>query len=171
MKITLFKNANLINEGVISLTDVLVVGERIEKIASNISLDNATIIDLNGKWLLPGIIDDQVHFREPGLTHKADIASESVAAVAGGVTTFMEMPNTNPQTVSQVEFEKKYAIASKVSPSNYSFFIGATNDNLDEILKTDPTKVCGLKIFMGSSTGNMLVDDLRVLENIFSKVI
>jgi len=170
MKITLFKNANLINEGLISLTDVLVVGERIEKIASNISIDNGTTIDLKGKWLLPGIIDDQVHFREPGLTHKADIASESVAALVGGVTTFMEMPNTNPQSVTQVELEKKYSIASKVSPSNYSFFIGATNDNLDEILKTDSTKVCGLKIFMGSSTGNMLVDDLRVLENIFSKV-
>ena len=170
MKKILFKNANLINEGVISLTDLLVVGERIEKIAHNITIDNATTIDLNGKWLLPGIIDDQVHFREPGLTHKADIASESIAAVVGGVTTFMEMPNTNPQAVTQEELEKKYAIASKVSPSNYSFFIGATNDNLDEILKTDPTKVCGLKIFMGSSTGNMLVDDLKVLENIFSKV-
>lgn len=170
MKKILLKNANIINEGKTYISDLLVVGERIEKISPNQSLENGVTIDLNGKWLMPGIIDDQVHFREPGLTHKGDIASESVAAIIGGVTTFMEMPNTKPQAVTQIELEKKYTIASKVSPANYSFYIGATNDNLDEILRTDTTKVCGLKIFMGSSTGNMLVDDLKVLEDIFSQV-
>jgi dihydroorotase len=170
MKKTLFKNAKIINEGVISENDLLVVGQRIEKIASSIEDIEANVIDLKGKWLMPGIIDDQVHFREPGLTHKADIASESVAAIAGGVTSFMEMPNTNPQSVTQEALEKKYAIAARNSPANYSFFMGATNDNLEEILKTDPATVCGLKIFMGSSTGNMLVDNLHVLESIFSKV-
>src|SRR5512133_1157267 len=126
------------------------------------------IIRADGKYLLPGVIDDQVHFREPGLTHKGDIHSESMAAVAGGVTSYMEMPNTNPQTITQKLLEEKYKRASEVSAANYSFYIGATNDNLSELLETDPSTVCGIKIFMGSSTGNMLVDNLNTLKNIFS---
>jgi dihydroorotase len=126
-----------------------------------------TVIDAAGQYLLPGVIDDQVHFREPGLTHKGEITTESRAAVAGGVTSYMEMPNTNPQTVTQELLEEKYRRAAEVSAANYSFYMGATNDNLDEVLKTDGTKVCGIKIFMGSSTGNMLVDNEEVLSEIF----
>ncbi|MCX2744657.1 dihydroorotase [Mangrovivirga sp. M17] len=168
MRSYLISNANIVNEGRIFNGDVLIKGGRIEKISSSISADQADeVIDAEGKYLFPGVIDDQVHFREPGLTHKANIATESRAAVAGGVTSFMEMPNTVPQALTQELLADKYAIAAKNSPANYSFFMGASNDNLDEVLKTDPTKVCGVKIFMGSSTGNMLVDNQQTLESIF----
>lgn len=169
MKSFLIKNARVVNEGKIVEADVLISGERIEKIDRSISSKNAEVIDASGKYLMPGAIDDQVHFREPGLTHKADIHSEARAAVAGGVTSFMEMPNTVPNTLTQSLLEEKYNIAEKKSLANYSFFMGASNDNIEEVLKTDSSKVCGVKIFMGSSTGNMLVDNERTLENIFSK--
>jgi dihydroorotase len=130
-------------------------------------IKGAAVIDAKGQYLIPGAIDDQVHFREPGLTHKGEIATESRAAVAGGVTSFMEMPNTNPQAVTQEILEQKYQRAAEASPANYSFYMGATNDNLEEVLKTDGSKVCGIKIFMGSSTGNMLVDNEDVLSEIF----
>lgn len=149
--------------------DVLIKGQRIEKIAGSISSNHATVINAAGKLLLPGAIDDQVHFREPGLTHKATIYTEAKAAVAGGVTSFMEMPNTVPPVFTQPLLEEKYQIAARTSLANYSFFMGAGNDNLEEVLRTDITKVCGLKIFMGSSTGNLLVDSPAVLENLFSK--
>ncbi len=136
--------------------------------AGNIA-ENARVIDAKGKLLMPGVIDDQVHFREPGLTYKADIGSESRAAVAGGITSFMEMPNVKPQTVTQERLSEKFALAAKKSLANYSFYMGATNDNIDELVKTDPRKVCGIKVFMGSSTGNMLVDKRESLEKIFSK--
>ncbi|MFA5327515.1 MAG: dihydroorotase [Prolixibacteraceae bacterium] len=169
---TLIKNARIINEGKIFDGAVLIDGEFIAKVieGSDIQADMAkdiTVIDAAGKYLIPGAIDDQVHFREPGLTHKGEIATESRAAVAGGVTSFMEMPNTNPQAVTQELLEEKYKRAAEVSAANYSFFMGATNDNLDEVLKTDGSKVCGIKIFMGSSTGNMLVDNEEVLSEIF----
>ncbi|UKN00403.1 dihydroorotase [Paracrocinitomix mangrovi] len=166
---TLLKNATIINEGKRFESDLLINNDRIEKIASNISDDTATVIDLNGKWLIPGMIDDQVHFREPGLTHKANIYTESRAAVAGGITSFMEMPNTKPNAVTQELLQDKYDIASKSAIANYSFFMGATNDNIEEVLKTDRKNVCGVKVFMGSSTGNMLVDNEQTLDNIFSK--
>ncbi|MFK8039479.1 MAG: dihydroorotase [Crocinitomicaceae bacterium] len=165
----LLKNATLINEGKIIETDVLVKGERIEKIAKNISDSNAKVIDLEGKWLMPGMIDDQVHFREPGLTHKGEIYTESRAAVAGGITSFMEMPNTVPNALTQELLEDKYQIAQEKSIANYSFFMGASNDNIEEVLKTNQQNVCGVKVFMGSSTGNMLVDNEQTLTNIFSK--
>lgn len=171
MKSTLIINANIVNENKVFQADVLIRGERIEKIGRDLQSAGADqVIDAKGKYLLPGVIDDQVHFREPGLTHKANIFTESRATVAGGVTSFMEMPNTIPPTFTHQLLEDKYQIASKNSLANYSFFIGASPDNLDEVLKTDATKVCGLKIFMGSSTGNLLVDDPKVLEEIFSKV-
>jgi dihydroorotase len=171
MSSILILNANIVNENMVFQGDVLIKGERIEKIGTGLQAEKADkIIDAKGKYLLPGVIDDQVHFREPGLTHKASIYSESRAAVAGGVTSFMEMPNTVPPTFTQALLEDKYQIASRTSLANYSFFIGASPDNLDEVLKTDATKVCGLKIFMGSSTGNLLVDDPSILEQIFSKV-
>ena len=166
---TLIVNAKIVNEGLVLEGDVLIRNERIEKIGSHLTSKNATIIDAKGKFLLPGAIDDQVHFREPGLTHKATIHSESRAAVAGGVTSFMEMPNTVPPAFTQELLEQKYAIAARDSLANYSFFMGASNDNLEEVLKTDLRKVCGLKIFMGSSTGNLLVDDPAVLASFFSK--
>lgn len=166
----LFKQARIVNEGQISEGDLLVKNGRIEKIGTDISDVSAEVIDLKGKWLLPGCIDDQVHFREPGLTHKATIGTESRAAVAGGITSFMEMPNTVPNALTQELLEDKYLIASKTSIANYSFFMGASNDNLEEVLKTDPEKVCGIKIFMGSSTGNMLVDKEEVLTGLFSRV-
>lgn len=169
MSKVLIKNATIVNEGKVFESDVLINGERIEKIASDISDSNAKIIDASGLHLFPGVIDDQVHFREPGLTHKADISSESRAAAAGGVTTFMEMPNTVPNTLTQELLEEKYQIASKTSAVNYSFYMGASNDNIEEVLKTNPKNVCGVKIFMGSSTGNMLVDNKQTLEGIFSK--
>ena len=169
---TLIKNATIINEGLKFAGSILIEGEKIKRIfphtlPSNLDLAEVDIIDATGLYLIPGVIDDQVHFREPGLTHKGDISSESRAAVAGGVTTFMEMPNTNPQTVTQELLEEKYERAAQVSSANYSFYMGTTNDNLSEVLKTDPKKVCGIKIFMGSSTGNMLVDDEKTLSEIF----
>lgn len=166
---TLLKNATIINEGKRFEGDVLIVNERIEKIAANISDADAEVIDLEGKWLIPGMIDDQVHFREPGLTHKGNIYTESRAAVAGGITSFMEMPNTKPNALTQELLQDKYNIASESAIANYSFFMGASNDNIEEVLKTDPTQVCGVKVFMGSSTGNMLVDNEQTLSGIFSR--
>ena len=166
----LIKNAKIVNEGEIFEGDVLVEGEYIVEIGQNISLKSSStkVIDAEGNYLLPGVIDDQVHFREPGLTHKGDIASESKAAVAGGITSFIEQPNTVPNAVTQEILEEKYQIAAQNSYANYSFMMGATNDNLEEVLKTDPKNVAGIKIFLGSSTGNMLVDNEAILEKIFS---
>jgi len=166
----LIKNASIVNEGKIEELDLLIENELIIKIASDISDESAEVIDASGKYILPGLIDDQVHFREPGLTHKGNIYSESRSAVAGGTTTFMEMPNTVPQALNQELLEDKYKIAAKNSPANYSFYMGASNDNIEEVLKTDNKNVCGVKVFMGSSTGNMLVDNETTLNNIFSKV-
>lgn len=163
----LLKNAQVVNEGQIKETDVLIEGAFIKKIGTDISEMNADVIDFNGNLLLPGIIDDQVHFREPGLTHKGNIATESRAALAGGITTFMEQPNTNPQTTTIEKLEEKFSIASKTSYANYSFLFGGTNDNLEEIKRLDPKSCSGVKLFLGSSTGNMLVDDEQVLERIF----
>ncbi|MCB0659916.1 MAG: dihydroorotase [Saprospiraceae bacterium] len=166
----ILKDVQLVNRGKIISTDVLIKNHRIEKIAPSIQVKHkAHEIKGEQHFLLPGIIDDQVHFREPGLTYKADIHSESKAAVAGGVTTFMEMPNTKPPTLNQTLLNDKFHIAEKNSASNYSFYMGVSNDNLDEALKTDRKHVCGFKVFMGSSTGNMLVDDPNVLNQIFSK--
>ena len=169
---TLIHNTTIINEGRRFNGSVLIEDELIKQIFNEEEvpqeiLDQASVIDGSGKLLIPGVIDDQVHFREPGLTHKGEIATESQAALAGGVTSYMEMPNTKPQATTQAELAKKYARAAEVSAVNYSFFMGATNNNLDEVLKTDPTKVCGIKVFMGSSTGNMLVDDEKTLSEIF----
>ncbi|WP_339702696.1 dihydroorotase [uncultured Marixanthomonas sp.] len=171
MSSILIKNANIVNEGSIFQGDVLVENDVIAEISSSISAKSSDtkIIDADGQYLLPGMIDDQVHFREPGLTHKADIESESKAAVAGGITTFIEMPNTIPQATTIELLEDKFTLAKETSWANYSFMFGGTNDNLDEILKVDPTKVAGLKLFLGSSTGNMLVDNPETIENIFSK--
>ena len=171
MSSALIKNANIVNEGKVFFGDVLIENEIIKEISSSsiASRPSSLVIDANGKYLLPGIIDDQVHFREPGLTHKGDIYTESKAAVAGGITSFMEMPNTVPNTLTQELLEEKYKRASEVSLANYSFFMGASNDNVDEALKTNPKNVCGVKVFMGSSTGNMLVDNRQTLETIFSK--
>ncbi|MCB0667926.1 MAG: dihydroorotase [Saprospiraceae bacterium] len=170
MRSTLIKSATLINEGQMNQQDLLIRSGRIEKIGTNIDVSADREIDATGLWLLPGIIDDQVHFREPGLTYKASIGSESKAAVAGGVTSFMEMPNTKPPALTQSLLEDKYQIAARDSWANYSFFMGASNDNIEEVLKTDPRRVCGVKVFMGSSTGNMLVDDSQVLEGLFREV-
>ena len=168
MQSILILNANIVNENRIFNGDIYVKGEFIERIGDNLSYLTADkVIDAKGKYLLPGAIDDQVHFREPGLTHKADIYTESRAAVAGGVTTFMEMPNTVPNALTQSLLEDKYQIANHSSLANYSFYMGVSNDNFDEVMKTDPQKVCGIKIFMGSSTGNMLVDDQQTLEKLF----
>jgi len=165
----LIKNATIVNENKTFKGDVLIENEIIKEIATNIkAIENIEIIDAEGKFLIPGFIDDQVHFREPGLTHKANIATESRAAVAGGITTFIEMPNTVPQATTQELLEDKFTIASNDSYANYSFMFGGTNDNLEELLKTDPKKVAGIKLFLGSSTGNMLVDNEAVLEKIFS---
>jgi dihydroorotase len=174
MKDIVIKDAKVVNEGkILKDTSILIRNGIIEKIfrdavPANV-LAQSEVIDASGQFLLPGVIDDQVHFREPGLTYKADIETESRAAVSGGITSFMDMPNTVPQTITQELLEQKYQRASEVSLCNYSFYIGATNDNLEEILKTDPVKVCGVKIFMGSSTGNMLVDNVETLSAIFSK--
>ena len=165
----LIKNAQIVNEGKIYKSDVLIEDKIIKKIEAEIIIKAEQIIDAKGLYLLPGVIDDQVHFREPGLTHKATIYTESKAAVAGGITSFMEMPNTKPQALTQELLEGKYQIASETSIANYSFFMGVSNDNLEEVLKTDPKTVGAIKIFMGSSTGNMLVDNNSVLEEIFSK--
>jgi dihydroorotase len=170
MNIILIKNAKIVNEGTIFKGDVLIEGEFIVEIASRISPKSSEylIIDAEGSYLIPGAIDDQVHFREPGLTHKGDIESESRAAIAGGITSFIEQPNTVPNAVTQEILEQKYQIAAEKSFANYSFMMGATNDNLEEVLKTNPKNVAGIKIFLGSSTGNMLVDNEVVLEKIFS---
>lgn len=169
MSTILIKAASIVNEGNIFTSDLLIKNGRIEKIDSNINASADIEINAEGLHLLPGMIDDQVHFREPGLTHKADIFTESMAAVAGGITSFMEMPNTVPNTLTQELLADKYAIAQHTSLANYSFYMGASNDNIEEVLKTDPKNVCGVKVFMGSSTGNMLVDNEKTLENIFSK--
>jgi dihydroorotase len=170
MNSTLIINAQIVNEGKIFKGDVLIEGSVITEVSSSRPKRplNVNIIDAKGKYLLPGIIDDQVHFREPGLTHKATIASESKAAVAGGITSFIEMPNTVPQATTQKLLQDKFDIASKTSYANYSFMFGGTNDNLNELLKTNPKKVAAIKLFLGSSTGNMLVDNEETLEKIFS---
>ena len=168
----LIKNATIINEGRSFRSDLLIKDELISAIGTSVDtkIPVATkIIDATGLLLLPGVIDDQVHFREPGLTHKGDIYSESRAAVAGGVTSFMDMPNTNPQTVSVKVLNEKYTLGSENSITNYSFYIGATNNNLSEVMSVDPRAVCGIKLFMGSSTGNMLVDDETALKELFAK--
>ncbi len=154
----LIKNALLVNEGSIFDSDILIKNDRIDRIDRNISSSNADILDAGGKHLIPGCIDDQVHFREPGLTHKATIATESAAAAAGGVTSFMEMPNTIPNALTGALLEDKYQIAAKSSFVNYSFYMGVSNENLEAVLKVNYDEVCGIKVFMGSSTGNMLVD-------------
>ena len=170
MKTILIINSNIVNEGKIIRGNVLIQNDQIAKISSaEINIKADLIIDATGKYLFPGCIDDQVHFREPGLIHKAEIYTEAKAAVAGGVTSFMEMPNTIPNTFTQELLEEKYKRASEVSLANYSFFMGASNDNIDEVLKTNPRNVCGIKVFMGSSTGNMLVDKNETLEALFSK--
>ncbi|NNL79730.1 MAG: amidohydrolase family protein, partial [Flavobacteriaceae bacterium] len=166
----LLKNAMMVNEGKIREADILIEGELISQISESISPKTADVqvIDLEGRLLIPGAIDDQVHFREPGLTHKADIETESKAAIAGGITSFMEMPNTNPQTTTIEALNDKYKRAERTSYANYSFMFGGTNDNLEEILKLNTKEVPALKLFLGSSTGNMLVDDPSVIESIFS---
>jgi dihydroorotase len=167
---TLIKNAILVNEGKLIKSDVLIENEWIVKISSPGSIATADkIIEAEGQYLFPGCIDDQVHFREPGLTHKGEIYTEARSAVAGGVTSYMEMPNTVPNTFTKQLLEEKYERASAVSLANYSFYMGASNDNIEEVLNTDPLNVCGVKIFMGSSTGNMLVDNRETLETLFSK--
>ncbi len=167
MKPILLKQCVVVNEGKQLETDVLLIGDYIERIDTDITHPNAQVIDLKGNCLLPGVIDDQVHFREPGLTHKGNIASESRAAIAGGITSFMEQPNTNPQTTTIAKLEEKFAMASTSSYANYSFLFGGTNDNLEELKKLDKHRCSGVKLFLGSSTGNMLVDDEKVLEQIF----
>jgi len=171
----LLKNATIVNEGTSQKGDLLIRDNKIAGIhpgeaPESVAASAEKVIDLEGMLLLPGVIDDQVHFREPGLTHKADIHTESRAAVAGGITSFMEMPNTNPQTTSQKQLEEKHRLAQEKSLANYSFYLGATNDNLDELKACDPSTVCGIKVFMGSSTGNMLVDSKDALEAIFREV-
>jgi dihydroorotase len=172
MQIYLIKNIQVVNEGSIQTADVLIKNGRIEKINSQIALRDTDVVEINGegKYLLPGAIDDQVHFREPGLTHKANIYTEAKAAVAGGITSFMEMPNTIPPTFTQQLLEDKYTIASQTSLANYSFYIGTSNENAEEALKANEKKndICGIKIFMGSSTGNLLVDNPLTLEKVFS---
>lgn len=170
MKSILITGANIVNEGKITRSDILIKDGVFYNIGKDLSEFEADMtIDANGKYIFPGLIDDQVHFREPGLTHKADIYTESKAAVAGGITSYMEMPNTVPQAVTLELLEDKFKIASEKSLANYSFFFGATNDNIEEILKVDPENVCGIKVFQGSSTGNMLVDNPESLDRIFSE--
>jgi len=172
MKTTLIRNVSVVNEDAIRLCDVLITGQTITRISDvgTAQTEADETIDATGKYLLPGLIDDQVHFREPGLTHKGDLYTESRAAVAGGVTSYMEMPNTSPPATTIALLEQKYARAAEVSLANYSFFMGTSNHNLDELLQVDPKNVCGVKIFMGSSTGDMLVDNSATLNEIFSKV-
>lgn len=168
MPSTLIKNAQIVNDGKVIEADVRIKAHRIEQIASGIPAHTEDrVVDANGYYLLPGMIDDQVHFREPGLTHKGSIASESRAAVAGGITSYMEMPNVNPSTTTIEALDDKYAIAAKSSLANYAFYLGATEDNLDQIKRLDPQKHCGVKVFMGASTGNLLVEDPIALEGIF----
>lgn len=173
-QLTIIKNATLVNEGEQFVGSISINGERIEKIykseVPSEILKGARVIDATGKLLLPGVIDDQVHFREPGLLDKAEILTEARAAVAGGTTSYMEMPNTKPQTTTLEAVEVKFSRAAEVSLANYSFYLGATNDNLEELKKVDSSKVCGVKVFMGSSTGNMLVDQYETLKGIFSEV-
>jgi dihydroorotase len=170
MSLLLIKHATVVNEGRKLKTDILIENGTIKKIYNAPENETADrVIDASHLILIPGVIDDQVHFREPGLTHKGDIFSESRSAAAGGVTSYMEMPNTIPQAVTHTELEKKYAIAAERSMVNYSFYLGATNDNIDEIKKTDPSRICGIKVFMGSSTGNMLVDNIESLQKIFAE--
>ncbi|MGZ4000353.1 MAG: dihydroorotase, partial [Mucilaginibacter sp.] len=169
MSSILIKSATVVNENKQFVSDLLVKDGLIERIDKQIDVNADQTINAEGLYLFPGCIDDQVHFREPGLTYKGDIHSESRAAVAGGITSFMEMPNTVPNTLTQELLEQKYEIGSRNSLANYSFYMGASNDNIDEVLKTDVNNVCGVKVFMGSSTGNMLVDDPKTLENIFSQ--
>lgn len=171
MNTILITNAKIVNEGKVTEGDVFIRNGRIEKVGSGFVGHAADkVIDANGNYLIPGLIDDQVHFREPGVTHKGEIYTEARAAVAGGITSFMEMPNTVPNTINQQLLAEKYELGRTKSLANYSFYMGATNDNLEEVLKTNQRDVCGVKVFMGSSTGNMLVDNSRTLENIFSKV-
>ncbi len=166
----LIKNATIVNEGKQFVGNVLIENQLIKQISVDpIKVEVDEVIDASSKLLIPGLIDDQVHFREPGLTHKAEIKTEARAAVAGGITTFMEMPNTVPNVLTQQLLQDKYDIAAETSVANYSFFMGASNDNIDEVLKTDPKNVCGVKVFMGSSTGNMLVDNKAVLEGLFKE--
>lgn len=168
MATTIIKNATLVNEGKIQEADLRIKNQRIDKIANEISIkEGDQVVDAQGCWLLPGMIDDQVHFREPGLVHKGTIASESRAAVAGGITSYMEMPNVNPATTTIEALEKKFDIAQQTSAANYSFYLGATEDNLEQIKAIDPSKVCGVKVFMGASTGTLLVEDPTALDNIF----
>ena len=171
MSTTLIKNVTIVNENMQFVGHILIENEWIKTISkTGISEEGIDqVIDATGKKILPGLIDDQVHFREPGLTHKANIYTESRAAVAGGITSFMEMPNTVPNTLTQDLLQDKYDIAAASSLANYSFFFGASNDNLSEVLKTDKTNVCGIKVFMGSSTGNMLVDNQTTLEGLFKE--
>lgn len=172
MQTTILKNGTIINEGKIEKADIVIEGDKIKEIGTidTSALTDAEVIDCTGKHIIPGVIDDQVHFREPGMVHKGEIGTESQAALAGGVTSYMEMPNTSPQTTNQKAIEAKFERAAEKSYCNYSFYIGATNDNIDDLLATDKTAVCGVKVFMGSSTGNMLVDNDDALNNIFSKV-
>ncbi|QDO95663.1 dihydroorotase [Formosa sediminum] len=172
LKQVLIKNAKIVNEGEIFEGDILIEGEFIKEVGESISAKSSDVqvFDVEGKYVMPGVIDDQVHFREPGLTQKANIATESKAAIAGGITSFIEMPNTIPQTTTLEKLDEKFAIAAETSHANYSFMFGGTNDNLEEILKVDTKNVAALKLFLGSSTGNMLVDNPKVLEEIFSKV-
>src|SRR5258708_11885587 len=169
MSSILIKSATIVNENHQFVSDILVKDGLIERVDKQIDVTADQVINAEGLYLFPGCNDDQVHFREPGLTYKGDIHSESRAAVAGGITSFMEMPNTVPNTLTQELLEQKYEIAARNSLANYSFFMGASNDNIEEVLKTDINNVCGVKVFMGSSTGNMLVDNPQTLENIFSK--
>ena len=166
---TRFTNARIVNEGTVLEGELLVDGRRIAQVGPRVNPEGADVVDCGGSILMPGIIDDQVHFREPGLTHKAELATESLAAAAGGTTSFMDMPNVKPASLTQALLEDRYARAAEVSAVNYSFYMGASNDNLDEVLRTDPRAVCGIKAFMGSSTGNMLVDDPRTLEGLFAR--
>ena len=170
MSSILIKNGQLVNDGKIYSADIFIKHERIEQIDPTINRHADIEIDATNKYVIPGIIDDQVHFREPGLTHKSDLYTEPRAAVAGGTTSFMEMPNTKPPAVTQARLQEKYEAAARKSLANYSFFMGATNDNIEEVLRTNPREVCGVKIFMGSSTGNMLVDNRTTLDNLFSQV-
>lgn len=171
MKVYLIKSGTVVNRGKSHVVDLLIKDGKIEKIGTNLSVIGDCIeIDASGMYVMPGCIDDQVHFREPGLTHKASIYTESRAAAAGGITSFMEMPNTVPNTLTQELLEEKYQLGATTSLVNYSFFMGASNDNIEEVLKTDGSNVCGLKIFMGSSTGNMLVDNEKTLEQLFQRV-
>lgn len=172
MSSILIRNATIINEGKTFNADLHIVDELISAIGLHEEMnipDGTRNIDASGMYLIPGVIDDHVHFREPGLTHKGDINSESKAAIAGGVTSFMEMPNTIPQTISLETLNEKYLLASEKSLANYSFYIGATNSNLDEVMKADPSEVCGIKLFMGSSTGNMITDDETAIKELFAR--